>query len=472
MRVNALTGVLAQQSLDGTVTPAVFTPDRRWSPDAPGLRVLTDLLGHPRRQQGDQPASALSDLAGSATDGRRRRTTREQAQAQELSADYLDRISGSRADVASLRQTLASTPQTSRPQPGARSAGRRAGRRRVDRLPHRSGGRRGEPGDGRGDHRGPPHRGGDLLGRQLLHPGVVDIAAGADRAEQPALRRAGPGADQRRRTGRADRHRPGDPGGPGRPLAAGAGSPPRSPGPDSSRSSAQLVGADGVAWGPPVQLSVESTAYGALTVIIIVVAGGVLVLMVALRIVQRLARTSRDTAPRADHQPTIGPRPGRTTGSTPSRTPSDRPDLRDVIPDRDRRRHDRPIDRTDRPPSRSAPDRSRTTPGSTTPHTGQHRQAGRRRRRDEDRPHRRGGPGRRGDGRRDPGQPAHRVPVQGGAARRARRRRRQRRVHAGQHPAEHHLRAADRRRADLGGDPAAVQGPVRSRRRRAATPSG
>ena len=39
---------------------------------------------------------------------------------------------------------------------------------------------------------------------------------------------------------------------------------------------AQLVGADGADWGPPVQLSVESTAYGALTVIIIIVAGGVL----------------------------------------------------------------------------------------------------------------------------------------------------------------------------------------------------
>ena len=33
-RFNALTGLLAQQSLDGSVVPAVFTPDRRWSPDA------------------------------------------------------------------------------------------------------------------------------------------------------------------------------------------------------------------------------------------------------------------------------------------------------------------------------------------------------------------------------------------------------------------------------------------------------
>jgi len=58
--------------------------------------------------------------------------------------------------------------------------------------------------------------------------------------------------------------------------------------------SALLVGPDGTQWGPPVQLSVDSTAYGALTVVLIVVAGGVLVLMVALRIVQRLrARRER-----------------------------------------------------------------------------------------------------------------------------------------------------------------------------------
>jgi hypothetical protein len=57
---------------------------------------------------------------------------------------------------------------------------------------------------------------------------------------------------------------------------------------------AELVGEDGTVWGPPVQLSVVSTAYGALTVILIIVAGGVLVVMVALRIVQRLrARRAR-----------------------------------------------------------------------------------------------------------------------------------------------------------------------------------
>jgi hypothetical protein len=61
---------------------------------------------------------------------------------------------------------------------------------------------------------------------------------------------------------------------------------------------ATLRGADGSEWGTPVELSVESTAYGALTVIIIVVAGGVLVLMVVLRVVQRVrARSAGSAAP-------------------------------------------------------------------------------------------------------------------------------------------------------------------------------
>ena len=113
MRVNALTGVLAQQSFDGTVTPAVFTPDRRWSPDAPGLRVLTDLLatlGASKVIAG----TSLSDLAASATTAGTADYPAS-AQEQELSADYLDRIRVSKADVASLRQTL--RRPSSRPTP-------------------------------------------------------------------------------------------------------------------------------------------------------------------------------------------------------------------------------------------------------------------------------------------------------------------------------------------------------------------
>jgi len=51
---------------------------------------------------------------------------------------------------------------------------------------------------------------------------------------------------------------------------------------------AQLMGPDGRAWNSVVPLRIRSSAYGALTIILISVAGGVLLLMVALRIGQRL----------------------------------------------------------------------------------------------------------------------------------------------------------------------------------------
>ena len=54
---------------------------------------------------------------------------------------------------------------------------------------------------------------------------------------------------------------------------------------------------------------------------------------------------------------------------------------------------------------------------------------------------------------------------------RAQGRHRQLRLHHRQHPAEHRLRTADRRRADLGRHSAAVQGPIGSGRRRGLHPT-
>lgn len=51
---------------------------------------------------------------------------------------------------------------------------------------------------------------------------------------------------------------------------------------------AQLYGMDGAQWAAPVPLTIASRAYGALTVILMATAGGVLVLMVIWRLVQRL----------------------------------------------------------------------------------------------------------------------------------------------------------------------------------------
>jgi hypothetical protein len=76
--------------------------------------------------------------------------------------------------------------------------------------------------------------------------------------------------------------------------------------------SAQLIGPDGQAWNDPVELRIRSNAYGTLTIVLISVAGGVLLLMVALRIWQRWkARRDRIAAEAARaHQPPPPPAAG------------------------------------------------------------------------------------------------------------------------------------------------------------------
>ena len=116
MRVNALTGVLAA-AVAGRLRarPAVFTPDRRWSPDAPGLRVLTDLLATLGAQPGDQRYLA----------GRSRRrppprpappTTPSRRRAQELSPDVPGADPGQPAPTSpACGRRSAVTPQTTDP---------------------------------------------------------------------------------------------------------------------------------------------------------------------------------------------------------------------------------------------------------------------------------------------------------------------------------------------------------------------
>ena len=293
MRVNSLTGVLAQHSLDGTVTPAVFTPDRRWSPDAPGLRVLTDLLTTLGASTVIKGAS-LTDLAGSATTAGTADYP-ERAQAQELPADYLGRIASDRLDVASLRQTLQSTPQSTDPNlvldpldaalDAAASTAFRidpaVGQANLATVESTSAGLRSgvEISSAGNSYTLASSTSPLVLTVQNNLPYDVPVRVQISGGERVGLTVSDPEIQV---------------------VPAGRSQQVKIPA-EVTRSGqfqvdAQLVGADGVAWGPPVQLSVESTAYGALTVIIIIVAGGVLVLMVALRIVQRL-RGKPDTTP-------------------------------------------------------------------------------------------------------------------------------------------------------------------------------
>ena len=56
---------------------------------------------------------------------------------------------------------------------------------------------------------------------------------------------------------------------------------------------AQIEAADGSSWGAPTTVTVISSAYGTLTIVLIVVAGGALTLMVGVRLVQRVRNRNR-----------------------------------------------------------------------------------------------------------------------------------------------------------------------------------
>ena len=92
---------------------------------------------------------------------------------------------------------------------------------------------------------------------------------------------------------------------------------------------AQIQAADGSIWSAPTTITVSSSAYGALTIVLVAVAGGALTLMVALRLVQRVRNRSRpehddDAADRTD-----GPEPDSILAA--ANQPA-RPSSRDGVP--------------------------------------------------------------------------------------------------------------------------------------------
>ncbi|MEP6560075.1 MAG: DUF6049 family protein, partial [Nakamurella sp.] len=311
MRVNALTGVLAQSSLDGAATPAVFTPDRRWSPDAPGLKALTELL----TTLGGSRVIAGIGLAALANSGTAAAAAvyPDSAREQELPVDYLNRLRTDRANVLSLRQTLASTKQSTDPalvlDPLDRaldSAGSTAfrdtpevGAANLDTVESTTTGMRDgvEITSAGNSYTLASSTSPLVLTVQNNLPYDVPVQVQITGGERVGLTVSDPEMQV---------------------VPAGRSQQVKIPA-EVSRSGqfqvdAQLVGPDGTMWGQPVQLAVESTAYGALTVIIILVAGGVLVLMIVLRIVQRLRG-------RPDRTPGLDARGIQTTAADPTRSP-------------------------------------------------------------------------------------------------------------------------------------------------------
>ncbi|MGS0688191.1 DUF6049 family protein, partial [Nakamurella sp. GG22] len=302
LRVNALTGLLTEQSAASSAAPAVFTPDRRWSPDAPGLTVLTDLLATLGRNGVIEGVRLKNVAAGAAVDAVP--DYPDEARSQELPTSYLDRVKDNRAAVDALRQTLASTDQTVDPETvlapldlALDAAGSTAFRL--------------DPAVGEANlSTVESTTAGITNGVQILSAGNSYTLASSSSPLLLTVQNTLPynvpvqvrisGGERVGLTVTEPEIQV---------VPAGRSQQVRIPA-EVSRSgqfqvTAQLFAANGVAWGPPVELSVESTAYGALTVVLIVVAGGVLVLMVVLRIVQRLrARRARIAAGGPAGQPT------------------------------------------------------------------------------------------------------------------------------------------------------------------------
>lgn len=313
-KVNSLTALLAQQRADGTVTPAVFAPVRRWSPDSAGLQGLVQLLGDLGRS-GVITGQTLASLSAAPS---RSGTTDypDVAREQELSPEYLRRIADDRADVAALRGGLASVNQPADPatlldpldramdtaastafrtNPTVGDANLGTVESTVSTV--RAGVQIANTGNNYtlASSSSPllltvqnntaydvpvtvELAGGEMVGLTVTDSPVQIIPAG--RSQQVKI------PTEVTRSGQF-------------------------------QVTASLIGPDGVAWGTPVQLTVQSSAYGALTVILIVGAGGVLVIMVVLRIRQRLRGRRARIAAASGAAPPDGPSDGSSAGPAP-----------------------------------------------------------------------------------------------------------------------------------------------------------
>ena len=143
-KVNSLTALLAQQRADGTTSPAVFAPTRRWSPDSAALTGLVQLLGELGRN-GVISGESLAALSAAAV---RSGTTDYPVTARRPGAlggvPAADRDGPDRGRRPAQRAHFGEPAV--RPGDAARPTGHRAGCGRVDRVPDGPRRGRGQPG--------------------------------------------------------------------------------------------------------------------------------------------------------------------------------------------------------------------------------------------------------------------------------------------------------------------------------------
>ncbi len=285
-RVNNLAAVLAGGSFDGTGTPIIVAPDKRWTANTAGLGLLSRLL---RTLQAGGVLSG-SPLTGIAANGRTTATVDYPASAQEaeLNPAYLADVRETTNWINGVRSSLTKAAGDLSPAPADILGQLAGGMTSLGSAGLRTNNRVGRSilattrGTLTGLQSGVAIAGGNsyllasstsplLITVRNDLPYIAEVRLIVIGGNAVGLTATDPGL-QKIPAGRSQQFK----------IATEVVKAGKFP------LNVQLRAADGSAWSAPVTITVSSSAYGTLTIVLIVVAGGALLLMVAIRIVQRI----------------------------------------------------------------------------------------------------------------------------------------------------------------------------------------
>jgi hypothetical protein len=297
-RVNNLAAVLAGGSFDGTGTPLIIAPDKRWTADTAGLGLLSSLL---RTLQTGGVLSG-SSLTGIADQARTSATIDYPASAQdaELNPAYLADVLQTTNWINGVRSSLTRAAGDLSPVPADILGPLAAGMTSLGSAGLRTNNRVGRSilattrATLTGLQSGVAIAGGNsyllassasplLITVRNDLPYVTEVRLIVIGGESVGLTATDPGL-QKIPAGRSQQFKINT-------EVVKAGKFPLN---------VQVRAADGSAWSAPVTITVSSSAYGTLTIVLIAVAGGALFLMVAIRIVQRVRSRGRPGDPPPD----------------------------------------------------------------------------------------------------------------------------------------------------------------------------
>ena len=322
VRVNKLAAVLTAGSIDGTGTPLVIAPDKRWSANTAGLRLLSGLL-RTLQSGGVFDGLPLSAIAAGAQVPAVV-TYPAAAQQAELDPGYLADVLRTTGWIAGMRSSLAKSAGDRAADPAdiltplsaamtslgsaALRTNNRFGRSILRTSAESLGGLQAgvviaggcvgtsPTGTASGDCSASYTLASDtsplLITVRNDLPYVATVRVVVIGGESVGLTATDPGA-QPIPAGRSQQFKIAT-------KVVKAGKFPLD---------VQLIAADGSDWSEPTTITVSSSAYGTLTLVLIAVAGGALFVMVAIRLVQRIRNRNKPGDPNPDDEPGGGPDP-------------------------------------------------------------------------------------------------------------------------------------------------------------------